>query len=152
MASLPELLKRDFRIGTGDGSSIHVHLVASPDCKHEATVIFSHGFNSSGTEGARRFMDVALALSSDGYRCVLLDSVVGGSAARDAAIPTLLVHGDADLTAPVELSRRARRLSPGTTVLVEITGASHSFSSPPEALDEAIAVTRNWLKEVTTPT
>jgi pimeloyl-ACP methyl ester carboxylesterase len=239
------------------GSYVHAQVLIPRFIPLRATtVIFSHGFNASGTEGGQRFVHVAHSLLTYGYHCILFDYrgwgysdlqteemtfateqadmnavidferrtfpehrvvILGNSlgsavashvasqrtdvsllvlwclsanlyeryvtrlgpkitstgftyynehkigaqflqslkgldtfaAIRDAKIPCLLVHGDADTTASVELSRTAHRVASDHTTLVEIAGAGHSFSLPPESLDRATEVTLRWLNERT---
>ncbi len=50
-------------------------------------------------------------------------------AARTIQIPTLIVHGEADETVPVEQSRKAAELIPGCR-LVTIPGCDHVYSNP----------------------
>lgn len=59
--------------------------------------------------------------------------------------PTLLVHGTADTTASVELSRRAHAAAIESSELVEIDGGVHGFKLQPEPMRHAIAATGNWL-------
>ena len=72
------------------------------------------------------------------------------AAIKQAKVPCLLVHGDADTVASVELSRTAHRIAPENTTLCEIQGANHVFSLPPEASEEAIRITMDWINERTT--
>jgi pimeloyl-ACP methyl ester carboxylesterase len=247
--------KRHHDVMVEDGSSVHaVTLSPPPETGRRATVILSHGFNTGGTEGGRRFIRLANALVENGYHCVLFDYrgwgysdllteemtfatetadlhavidfartdapenrlvLLGNSlgsavashvaaerpdisllvlwclsanlysryqeklnaeiewqgftfydeyriglqflrslqgrdtfaAIRNVTIPCLLVHGDADTTAPIELARTAHRLASAHTTLVEIEGAGHSFGTPPESLLSAIDVTTRWLNE-----
>jgi pimeloyl-ACP methyl ester carboxylesterase len=240
---------------TDDGSSVHAQVLSPSRVPlRETTIIFSHGFTTTGTEGGRRFVNVANTMLASGYHCVLFDyrgwgysdlateqmtfatqledlnsvinyvhekfprnrlvllgnslgsavashvaseradislivlwclsadlynryedrlgpeikskgftyndgykiglaflqSLIGRdtfAAIRDARVPCLLVHGDADTTAPIELSRRAHRIASKTTTLVEIAEAGHSFCSPPESLEMAKKVTLSWLNE-----
>jgi putative redox protein len=248
---------RDLRLEVASGTGIHVHLREPAKCRRPV-VIFSHGFNTLGTEGAGRFIVAAEALVRAGYPCVLFDYrgwgysdlrtdemtfdteladlaavvefaksqydqpvvILGNSlgsavaahtasvrgdisqmvlwclsadlhsrylarlgsdievagfayynehrigrafldslrgrdtiaAVHDAGIPCLLVHGDADTIAPVELARRAHMASPVTTTLIEIPGAGHSFVSPAMALQTAVEATLTWLNRETLET
>jgi len=67
------------------------------------------------------------------------------AAIRTAAIPTLLVHGDADTVAPVTLSQTAHQQAPDTTTLHIIAGGNHGWKSQPHCYDEALDVTWRWL-------
>jgi uncharacterized protein len=62
-------------------------------------------------------------------------------------IPCLLVHGDADNVASIELSRTAHRISPDRTTLVEIKGGNHGFESQPAQFDQASDATFEWIRE-----
>jgi len=72
------------------------------------------------------------------------------AAIRDAAIPSLLVHGDTDTAASIELSRTAHRLAPNNTTLHEIRGGNHVFSHQPLQYKEAVDITLEWINERTT--
>jgi len=71
------------------------------------------------------------------------------AAIRDAAIPCLLVHGDADTTASIELSRTAHKSAPNNTTLHEIKGGNHGFKLQPAQYKEAIDITTDWIKKYT---
>jgi uncharacterized protein len=58
----------------------------------------------------------------------------------------LLVHGDADTVAPVELSRTAHRIAPENTTLCEIPGGRHGFKLQPDLCEQAIDSTLEWIR------
>jgi pimeloyl-ACP methyl ester carboxylesterase len=66
-------------------------------------------------------------------------------AIKDSKIPTLLVHGNADSTAPIELSRTAHTLAPDNTTLYEIEGGNHGFKCQPMQLTEAMEISFSWI-------
>lgn len=66
-------------------------------------------------------------------------------AIKQSEIPCLLVHGNADTVASIELSRTAHRIAPDNTYLFEIEGGNHVFSSQPNLSKEATRVTLDWL-------
>jgi uncharacterized protein len=69
------------------------------------------------------------------------------AAIRDSLAPTLLVHGNADSTAPVELSQTAHKLAPENTTLHEIAGGNHGFNHQSIQHIEALNITLNWITE-----
>lgn len=69
------------------------------------------------------------------------------AAIRNSTVPTLLVHGDADPTASIELSRTAHKLAPNNTTLHEIKGGNHVFSHQPIQYKEAVNITLEWINE-----
>jgi uncharacterized protein len=69
------------------------------------------------------------------------------AAIKDSSIPSLLVHGDADTTASIELSRTAHKLAPNNTTLREIKGGNHVFSLQPAQYKEAVDVSLDWIHE-----
>ncbi|MEV1249091.1 alpha/beta hydrolase [Nonomuraea sp. NPDC050022] len=248
------LVKGHFRLLVADKTYVHVQVIQPPkDAARVATIIFSHGFISSGIEGGRRFVRMSNELARHGYSCILFDyrgwgysdlsteevtfetymadlhavinhfsrifpdqrllllgnslgsavathvaaqrsdisslvlwclsaelyerytsrlgpaivtkgftydheyriglpfllSLKGRdtySALRDANVPCLLVHGDADETASVELSRKAHQAAGQPSKLVIIPGAGHSFAYPPDSFRVARDVTMQWLE------
>jgi pimeloyl-ACP methyl ester carboxylesterase len=68
-------------------------------------------------------------------------------AIKDSKIPTLLVHGNADSTAPIELSRTAHTLAPDNTTLYEIEGGNHGFDQNTYQREEALKVTLEWIEK-----
>lgn len=68
-------------------------------------------------------------------------------------VPILLVHGQEDVSVKPEESESLARILP-TARLAVVSGADHSFSSqhpfdqPSEALDKALKITQEFLKEV----
>jgi uncharacterized protein len=67
------------------------------------------------------------------------------AAIRDSSVPTLLIHGDADTTASIELARTAHKLAPNNTTLIEIKGGNHGFKVQPTHLNEAIEASFSWI-------
>jgi pimeloyl-ACP methyl ester carboxylesterase len=63
---------------------------------------------------------------------------------QHAKTATLLVHGDADDVAPVELSRHVKKVYP-VARLHEIKGGNHGFKLQNEQREEAIRATSAWL-------
>jgi len=68
------------------------------------------------------------------------------AAIKQAKVPCLLVHGDADTVASVELSRTAHRIAPENTTLCEIEGGRHGFKLQPNLCEQAIDVTLKWVQ------
>lgn len=66
-------------------------------------------------------------------------------AIRDSGIPTLLVHGNADTTASVDLARTCHKLAPDNTTLYEVDGGNHGFKAQPAQLSEAINASLSWI-------
>lgn len=66
-------------------------------------------------------------------------------AIKSASIPTLLVHGTADVTASVELSRTAHKLAPDNTTLHEIEDGNHGFVNQSIQYDKAVDITLDWI-------
>lgn len=66
---------------------------------------------------------------------------------KDSLAPTLLVHGNADSTAPVELSRAAHKLAPENTTFHEIDGGNHGFNHQSVQHIEAVNITLSWITE-----
>jgi pimeloyl-ACP methyl ester carboxylesterase len=74
-------------------------------------------------------------------------------AVAELRVPLLLVHGEQDLSVPVQEGRdlRAAR-TPGNTTLHEVKGAGHTFGAvhpwagTTPALDEAMGVSLEWLQ------
>jgi pimeloyl-ACP methyl ester carboxylesterase len=69
------------------------------------------------------------------------------AAIKDSSIPSLLVHGDADATASIELSRTAHKLAPDNTTLREIKGGNHGFKLQPGQYKEAVDITLDWIRQ-----
>jgi len=64
-----------------------------------------------------------------------------------ASIPCLLVHGTADTTASVELSRTAHIISPENTTLIEIFDGNHGFKLQPIQFAKAVELTFSWIDQ-----
>jgi len=69
------------------------------------------------------------------------------AAIKDSSITSLLVHGDADTTASIELSRTAHKLAPDNTTLREIKGGNHGFKLQPAQYKEAVEITLGWIRQ-----
>jgi uncharacterized protein len=94
--------------------------------------------------------DAEYVYSPSGFKVTrgFLDSLAGVdtySAIREAGAPCLLVHGDADEVAPVDLSREARRLAPENTTLVVIPGGNHGFEAQDDQFRQALAASLAWM-------
>lgn len=82
-------------------------------------------------------------------KATFLDSLKGWDtykAIKESNTPCLLVHGDADTGASIDLARNAHRLAEKNTTLYEIKGGNHGFKSQPTLLKEAFDLTLNWLQ------
>jgi len=82
-------------------------------------------------------------------KAAFLESLKGWDtykAIKESNIPCLLVHGDADTGASIDLARNAHRIAEKNTTLYEIKGGNHGFKSQPLLLKEAIDLTLNWLQ------
>ncbi|MBW2990960.1 alpha/beta fold hydrolase [Candidatus Woesearchaeota archaeon] len=60
------------------------------------------------------------------------ENVDGYKAAEKIDIPTIIVHGDADVNVPLEQSKKTARIIPDCKLEI-IKGAGHHFSNPAEA-------------------
>jgi pimeloyl-ACP methyl ester carboxylesterase len=90
------------------------------------------------------------AYSANGFKVNsgFLDSLQGRdtfAAIEQMGVPCLLVHGDADPVAAVELSREAHRMA-SNTALHEVNGGNHGFESQPPQFTEALDVSMNWIR------
>lgn len=71
------------------------------------------------------------------------------AAIRDSSSSTLLVHGDADTTASIELARTAHKSAPYNTTLIEIKGGNHGFKIQPIQFNEATDASLYWITDHT---
>lgn len=62
--------------------------------------------------------------------------------------PLLLVHGDSDTVAPVELSLRAFEIAKCPKRIELIPGGVHGFKSQPSQYNNAVATSINWLNSL----
>jgi pimeloyl-ACP methyl ester carboxylesterase len=68
------------------------------------------------------------------------------AAIRDMSIPCLLVHGDADPVASIELSRTAHLSAPDNTTLCEIEGGNHGFEAQSSQFSRALECSIDWIR------
>ncbi len=100
----------------------------------------------------KQFSRHGYAYTANGCRIVpaLVESLKGlntFAAIRESRARCLLVHGDADFNAPIDMARRAHKTAPGNTELIEIKGGNHVFISQPARQKEAIQASLQWLEQ-----
>jgi pimeloyl-ACP methyl ester carboxylesterase len=69
-------------------------------------------------------------------------------AIKRAKVPFLLVHGDADGVAALDLARQAHRLAPYNTTLHVVPGGNHGFEAQPSQFLEALEHSVRWLSDL----
>ncbi|MEV1249103.1 alpha/beta hydrolase [Nonomuraea sp. NPDC050022] len=67
------------------------------------------------------------------------------AAIKSMHIPCLLVHGNADPVASIDLSRTAHRIASENTTLMEIRDGNHGFEGQPQQFSEALHLSLEWV-------